>query len=589
MKRQIETGKTLYRSAPITRAAIDADLRTVRLSISSDVPYLRQDIFGSAYYECLDHSPGGVVTDRLTAGTALLFNHDTSKHIGRNTSFENDGHKITVTSKFSRSVFAEEKWQDVVDGILVDTSVGYQVLSAEETDDEIEGVPVYKMKWLPLEASLCPIPADYTVGVGRSHQTSNQPNNTMTTETNTTQTQPNERTATQERERINHINFLANRPTFRRFVGTDEVQRAIDEGWSKRAFTDHVMAKIGESPMPIGIPVGHGDFRAMGNGAPQSLAGRLVTSPDFKKFLSQGGRSRSMSMDFPDVPNLRAALTLSGTGVGMIDQTNQLVLTPTERLTISDLFAQGTTTGTTVRYLQENPFTNTAAAVAEGAAKPELTLDMEPKDAPVRKLAAWTKITQEMLEDLGTAEQFVSMRLRYAVELAEEEELLAGDGTGQHITGILNTAGIQTQTLGGADTVPDAIRKAITKIQVNAKMQPTGLVLHPNDYETISLLKDSQGKYLIGDIFAMTEMGTMIRTPSLWGLPIVVTTSMTENTALVGAFKPAAWLWRRTGVTISGSNSDGDNFVKNLVTMLAEERLAAACVIPPAFCSVTSI
>src|SRR5438876_5030072 len=100
MKRKIDTAQPFYRTIQFDRSAVNDTARTVTLSISSDVPYLRRDFFGNDYWEVLDHSPGGIKTDRLAAGTALLFNHDTSQHLGRNQSFVNDGHKLTVTSKF---------------------------------------------------------------------------------------------------------------------------------------------------------------------------------------------------------------------------------------------------------------------------------------------------------------------------------------------------------------------------------------------------------------------------------------------------------------------------------------------------------
>ncbi len=108
--------------------------------------------------------------------------------------------------------------------------------------------------------------------------------------------------------------------------------------------------------------------------------------------------------------------------------------------------------------------------------------------------------------------------------------------------------------------------------------------MSPEDFETVSLMKDGEGRFIVGNIFATNEMGVLLRTPSLWSIPLVVTTALGgAGTAIVGAFKPCAWLWRRTGVDISASRDHADNFTRNLVTIVAEERLAAGVVIPAGF------
>lgn len=150
-----------------------------------------------------------------------------------------------------------------------------------------------------------------------------------------------------------------------------------------------------------------------------------------------------------------------------------------------------------MRWIKEEAYTNTAATVGEAGNKPELTLDLSDVDSVVRKLAAFVRVSDEMLSDVPAAAKYINMRLRYAVEEREELQLIAGDGTGTNLVGILSTSGILTHAVG-ADTRADAIRKAITKIQVAAKMQPTGIILHPNDFEALSLQKDTAGNYLVG-------------------------------------------------------------------------------------------
>ena len=159
---------------------------TLRMSISSDEPYLRYDFWNDEeYFEILDHAPGGVDESRLKTGLPILFNHDRDKHLGRAASYQNDGHKISVDAKFSESDFAQEKLKDAMSGVLPDASIGYLLEDEGVCVGAKEGVPIYKFKWKPFEASLVTIPADTTVGVGRNRQTNFRSKKNMKTETET--------------------------------------------------------------------------------------------------------------------------------------------------------------------------------------------------------------------------------------------------------------------------------------------------------------------------------------------------------------------------------------------------------------------
>jgi HK97 family phage major capsid protein len=260
-----------------------------------------------------------------------------------------------------------------------------------------------------------------------------------------------------------------------------------------------------------------------------------------------------------------------------------------QQATVADLLAQGTTNLNAVPYLQEDTLTNAATTVAEGGTKPEATWDWSQTSAPVKKIAVISKVSDELFADVPTIESYINQRLRYMVEITEDTQLLLGDGTGSNITGIENTSGIQTQARS-ADSQPDAIRKAMTKIQSVGFFAPDGVVLHPTDWETIQLLKDDNGQYLAGGPFyAPYGNGQYVMFYRLWGLPVVVTTSQTVGTALVGAFKLGAMIFRRQGLSIDSTNSNEDDFKKNLVALRAEERLALAVWRPKAFATVTGL
>jgi HK97 family phage prohead protease len=149
----------LYRSAQFERSAINTERRTVTLTASSDAPYERS--FGT---EILSHKAEHVRLDRLRQAGPLLYQHDRDRHIGRVIAASVDGHKLHATVKFGTGKLAQEKFNDVVEGILVDTSVGYTVLKMVERGDK-KSFDV--IDWRPLEISMVSVPADTTVGVGK--------------------------------------------------------------------------------------------------------------------------------------------------------------------------------------------------------------------------------------------------------------------------------------------------------------------------------------------------------------------------------------------------------------------------------------
>lgn len=252
-----------------------------------------------------------------------------------------------------------------------------------------------------------------------------------------------------------------------------------------------------------------------------------------------------------------------------------------EERTVADLMLQGTTQGQAIDYYVETTFTNSAAETAEAAAKPESALDFTLRTDNVRKIATWVPVTDEMLADVPAFEAYVRERLGFMVKRREETELLLGSGTGSNIQGIENRTGVQTVTGYGSSTL-DSLYHGITLVRTGAFAEPTAIVMHPNDWENVRLSKDGNQNYLMGPATAEGPA-------SVWGLQVRITTAQTENTALVGAFRPHAQIFRRSGIDIAISTENEDYFLKNKVAVRAEERLALAVYRPAAFCKVEAI
>lgn len=274
-------------------------------------------------------------------------------------------------------------------------------------------------------------------------------------------------------------------------------------------------------------------------------------------------------------------------------------------LTIVDLVTKGTTESDSVDYVRVTGKTNNAAPTAEAAnadpgaisgvspgpytvaaasgVKPESAMALEMVTTAVKTIAHWIPITKRAAADAGQVRTLVDNFLLAGLAEEKEDQVLNGNGTGENLTGILQTAGIQTT--GSAGTDIDAVVDAIAKVRTVGRRKPTGLVIHPNDWYSTGFLtaKDTAGNYLIGDPRASVE-----QLNTLWGLQVVVTEAMTENTALVGDFRQAV-LWQREAPSILVSDQHADFFTRNLLAVLAEERDAFGVLDPQAFCTITAV
>ena len=248
---------------------------------------------------------------------------------------------------------------------------------------------------------------------------------------------------------------------------------------------------------------------------------------------------------------------------------------PQRRMTVRDLLSPGDMSSPSLEYVQETGFSNNAAPVAEGAAKPSSDIQLDLKSTSAKVIAHWFKASKQSLDDVPQLRSLIDNRLLYGLAFKEELQLLSGDGTGQNLHGIIPQASAYAEPFTpDSGTNIDTLRLAMLQA-VLAEYPATGHVLNPIDWARIELTKDGQGKYIIGQ-----PQGSI--TPTLWNLPVVQTQAISVDKFLTGAFKMAAQvfdLWQAR-VEVGFEN---DDFTKNLVTILGEERLALAVYRPEAF------
>jgi HK97 family phage major capsid protein len=263
------------------------------------------------------------------------------------------------------------------------------------------------------------------------------------------------------------------------------------------------------------------------------------------------------------------------------------------RLTVADLLGQGTISGNAISYLVEGAMEGDFATVAEAGAKPQIHFvnPTQVTDA-LKKIAGWIKLTDEFIEDADFLMSEINNRLLYKLGYFEEQQLLNGPGTGSTVLGLLNRSGIQTEASASFATTPtdwpDAIFRAMTKVEVNSGFPADGLVIHPTDYQTFRLQKDANKQYYGGGFFQGQYGNNGVpEKPPLWGLSTVVTPAIAAGTVAVGAFKSVSTLYRKGGVRVESATQHASDFTSNLVTIRAEERVALAVRVPLGICKVT--
>ena len=248
----------------------------------------------------------------------------------------------------------------------------------------------------------------------------------------------------------------------------------------------------------------------------------------------------------------------------------------TRRLRIRDLIPMLPATSNKVSQLRETEFDNGAQGqTVEGELKGESSFTFESQEVPVVTIAHFTKASEQVLDDAEALTRFLDTRMRYGVLVREEEQILSGSGLAGNLSGLRLPENHTTYNGGyeSDDTKIDILRKAIAQLQA-ADYEATGIVLNTKDWESIERIKDAEGRY----IFAKPQEASA---PQMWGVPVVPTNSMEEGEFIVADFTKAATLWDRMAPTVQIGRID-DQFVKNMVTIRAEERVALTVDIPEA-------
>ncbi|KAB2902131.1 MAG: phage major capsid protein [Burkholderiaceae bacterium] len=355
-----------------------------------------------------------------------------------------------------------------------------------------------------------------------------------------------------------------------------EAKRAGDLSVETKGKVDELLVKQGELQARLQEAEQKLDRRGgdIDEGA-KSIGAQFIESDSFKAWHAAGGMKTSRDAHAFRVKAITSDPASAGDGIAP-NRLPGVQTLPQRRMTVRNLITPGRTESPVIQYLQETGFVNNAATVAENVKKPESSITYDLKNANVVTIAHFIKATKQILDDFAQLQSQIDGRLRYGLELAEEGQLLNGSGVGNNLLGIRTgaTAYLAPIVVAGATRI-DILRLALLQAEL-AEYPSTGIVLHPSDWAAIELLKDSTGAYIFANPQSLAQ-------PGLWGRPVVPTPAQAQDEFLVGAFQLGAQVFDREEANVVIATQNEDDFVKNMITIRGEERLAMALYRPEAF------
>lgn len=320
--------------------------------------------------------------------------------------------------------------------------------------------------------------------------------------------------------------------------------------------------------------------RHTGEGTQPGLVDVLKEEKSFEELIRRGSGRASILLKSAQVAQMferKTTITSSAvgamtTGVLQIDRIPGITPEARQGLTVRDLLPSRPTAMQVVDFVKVNARPSIASPQVEASDKAENAVTFTSASEKVRTIATWIPATKQILADFQELAGYLNAALPYYVNLEEELQLLSGDGTGENLNGLITqssdfTTGLLSLSKGWSKL--DIVGRAIQQITVAKEIPPTFVVLNPNDWWDIRLTKDQYGRYILGD----PQMP--MANPQIFGLSLVSTTSIGSGSFLVGSGNSvAAEIRDRMEMQVEISTEHSDYFVKNMVAVRAEKRLA---------------
>lgn len=447
--------------------SFDEEKKTVSLSFSSEDPYER-------YWgvEILDHSTTSVNMERLNNSAPLLFNHNRDEVIGVVEFAKIEDKRGIAVVRFGNSKKAKEVFSDVVDGIMKNVSVGYQI-DEMKLESEKDGVETYRVTgWQPFEISIVSIPADNTVGVGRSTEDlkecevkilNQKKEATMPKEKENVDVQAVQAEArAAERARVRDIGAIG-----AKFKENDMATKAIEDGTTADEFRTMVLEKLGAAKVvdtkQAEIPMSESEVKnySFARALAAAVSGDWSKAKIEKEASDRIAKAQGVDSRGFFVPHqvLKRDLTSTTTGAALVDTTNggaSFIDILRNKLTISKLGGQVLSGLQGNVAIPKQTGTATAYWIDEGADTTASELGLGLVELKPKTVSAKTAYTRQMLlQGNPDVEALVMNDLAANIALAIDKAAFSGSGTAGQPLGILNTTGINgvdaSSAAGGLD------------------------------------------------------------------------------------------------------------------------------------------
>ena len=361
----------------------------------------------------------------------------------------------------------------------------------------------------------------------------------------------------------------------------DAVGAKIDEidadGKASVAAVKEEMKKLGEEQVKFArelaaLQQASADGAAESDNRVKSIGERFTESANYKAFSAntrdvRGARHIvSTKSDSPTVSTVSPAI--SRNTIAAPYQLAGIWGAPEQQLIVENLIPHIPVSSSAVEYLKHTGFTNNAGVVAEGAAKAESTFEFDLATANVVTIAHWTKITEQLAADAPAVTAYINAKMLYGLQLKVDNQIISGTGTSTQLGGFLKS-GNHTD-YSSAVTVPTGANLMDFALLIKTHLDslaypPKVLLLNPNDWADIALLKDPQKRYLLGGPAGITQK-------SLWGLPVETSASVPSGKYIMADFALGSTIYDRQEVALE-IDREGDDFRKNLLTIRVERRL----------------
>ena len=366
---------------------------------------------------------------------------------------------------------------------------------------------------------------------------------------------------------------------------TEEQIRSIDAELGYIKAEDERRDAMTELRNHKAVEVIGGAGKVIGDAEPEAPAEKRSASlgAHFADYVSKRGHEKSFHLV---APAYRAASDINVTPSGIIPAITtydkNIVTGPRIPMNVLDLLGREVIDGNTLVYFVEGAMEGSISTVAEAAKKHQVHFaDPTPVTVTLQKIAAFVKESDEVIDDAQFLASTINGRLLYELNKVRQQTV---------INELLATSGIQSADMPTSATftdlsldIADAIADAIADVQEYSGYAADGVLITPALWKQLRTGHLNDGAYIGGGYF---EQGAR---PTLWGLPVAVSSQLPSSTIVVGAFGTCASIVTKAeGVTVESANTDQDDFVKNLMTIRAEVREKLAVRRPSGFVVLSS-